>query len=55
MSNYLTNDQLEVPRDVTPKCMIPMTDNFRAEKLLIGHNVAFDRAFVEEAYELQVS
>jgi len=39
--------------------MIPMAcsdeTNKTNEKLLIGHNVAFDRSFVKDAYQLKVS
>lgn len=34
--------------------MIPMCNDVNKPKLLIGHNVAFDRSYVQEAYQLKV-
>ena len=58
VSDYLTESK-PIPRDINPDCMIPMASigdesNNTNEKLLIGNNVAFDRSFVKEAYQLKV-
>ena len=54
VSPFLT-DTKTIPKEITPDCMIPMCDNdVDKPKLLIGHNVAFDRSYVQEPYQLKV-
>ena len=56
VSSYLTDEKCNIPQDITPDSMIPMSgEDLSKEKLLIGHNVAFDRSFVKEAYQLKVA
>ncbi|ELT96390.1 hypothetical protein CAPTEDRAFT_18002 [Capitella teleta] len=41
------------PENLRPSDLIPLGSN--SEKLIVGHNVGFDRAFVAEQYDINVS
>ena len=54
MSSYLT-DEHAPPQDITPSWMIPLEGGSMEDKLIIGHNVSFDRSYVKEQYQLKVT
>ncbi|KAL3110119.1 hypothetical protein niasHT_015722 [Heterodera trifolii] len=52
-SERLADPSTELPGLVLPEHLIPMGDLGQKSRLVIGHNVAFDRTFIREQYYLQ--
>ena len=55
VSDYIIDADKEVPKDIMPKHLIPFdTVSKMEERLLIGHNVSFDRSFLASQYKMKV-
>lgn len=55
VSDYIVDADKEIPKDIMPKHLIPFdTVNKMEERLLIGHNVSFDRSFLASQYKMKV-
>lgn len=54
-SPKLTGDSDYCNEHLSTKDLIPFTSSFDREKLIIGHNVGFDRSFLSDQYALQDS
>ncbi len=53
-SSRLIDEEFRFKSNVQLNDMIPMESNPSKPSLIIGHNVAFDRTYIKEQYQLEV-
>lgn len=53
-SSRLIDEEFRLKANVELNDMIPMESDPRKPSLIIGHNVAFDRTYIKEQYQLEV-